>query len=338
MKQLFNFGYLLLLATLLFTGCEKGIYEDLSHCPQGVDMHFRVLRPAETQESKRYNYPTDEIKQLRLFAFDEQGRLVWDFGVNSYNFVKENLLHTNFYRVGTTRFVAWAGQDLSKYNFGTPKVGSTTLQELMVRMQSQAATRSSEEVAPLYVGTPAEGALTQEDRSQLGTFYDKLHFDLIQLHNTIKVEVKGLKLNHRYQLRIKADNGEYTALGNISGNNTFEYTTNVTQTTEQGKEQLSATFNILKLEEKHSYTVEVLNVSTGQVAPVTEFSGNIIEYILANDANFRTLTTPEARQKMFDTKHSYHITLTLNETPEGHMAVNVLVKSWNFVARDNIIL
>ena len=65
--------FIMLLACYLI-GCDSAVFDNLSDCPQGVNFHFYSQTPCEQFP----NYPSD-IRQVRVFAFDEKDVLVSEF-------------------------------------------------------------------------------------------------------------------------------------------------------------------------------------------------------------------------------------------------------------------
>ena len=65
--------FIMLLACCLI-GCDSAIFDNLSGCPQGVNFQFY----SRTSCEQFPNYPSD-IRQVRVFAFDEQDVLVGEF-------------------------------------------------------------------------------------------------------------------------------------------------------------------------------------------------------------------------------------------------------------------
>ena len=103
---------------------------------------------------------------------------------------KDFLLRTDYYRVGKSDFVAWAGSDLSLLDFGSFTPGTTTKEQMIVALKRQAES-FARLIPPIYVGQP-KTSLTQEDRSALGTFYDRVDIHLEQITNRLRITLTGL--------------------------------------------------------------------------------------------------------------------------------------------------
>lgn len=98
--------FIMLLACCLI-GCDSAVFDNLSDCPQGVNFHFYSQTPCEQFP----NYPSD-IRQVRVFAFDEKDVLVSEFSdkkaVLSADYsLPVTLRHTGNLRLSHGEAVTW---------------------------------------------------------------------------------------------------------------------------------------------------------------------------------------------------------------------------------------
>ena len=137
--------FIMLLACCLI-GCDSAIFDNLSGCPQGVNFQFY----SRTSCEQFPNYPSD-IRQVRVFAFDEQDVLVGEFSDKKAVFSADYSLPATLRHTGKLTFVAWGGSDLVAYDFSGFKEGVTAKQEMWgaLRLKDR---RVSSVPAPLYVG------------------------------------------------------------------------------------------------------------------------------------------------------------------------------------------
>lgn len=312
----------LLLLVALATGCTMQVYDDLTDCPQGVRMHFREVVPDEIK------YP-EAIREIKVFAFDESDVLLEVYPIAVVDSLQGLTFETPLYRPGkTTKLVAWAGSDLATYDFGTPTIGSTTLREMMVRMRNQSADRKAD-CQPLFVGTPHEGDLKQEERT--GTIYDEVTFDLRQISNHVKITLEGLATDRKYDLVFMADNGVYDLLGTMQQDIDFRYLADVGTKPGKRGNAISADFNILKLQEGRDY----------RVALVDREHGNRIAYSFDLLRDFILYNGPFATTKpsyTLEKNHDFNVWILLDEYKgvpgeEDYMAVMFRVLDWNVVFR-----
>ena len=141
-------------ASLFVAGCHCSIKEDLSDCPQGTVFSFDILYP------QTINY-SETVKEVRVFAFDEDGKLITEIADKPSAFIPSYRIKTDFYRPGhKTTFYAWSGSNLAQYDFTGFKPG-TPLSEMMVSLAKQGSTLEAS-ASPLYAGKAKE-ILDQQD-------------------------------------------------------------------------------------------------------------------------------------------------------------------------------
>ncbi|WP_262055050.1 FimB/Mfa2 family fimbrial subunit [Parabacteroides distasonis] len=93
--------FIMLLACCLI-GCDSAVFDNLSDCPQGVNFHFYSQTPCEQFP----NYPSD-IRQVRVFAFDEKDVLVSEFSDKKAVLSADYSLPVTLRHTGKLTFVAW---------------------------------------------------------------------------------------------------------------------------------------------------------------------------------------------------------------------------------------
>ena len=318
---------LILSVGITLTSCHSAIMSDLTDCPQYTVFAFHVQTPDEI------SYPDGKIDDIRVFAFDEAGKLIGEWTDGGVAFLPGYELKTDYYRPGTTAFVAWAGKDLSQYDFSAFTAGASK-EELLVFMAKQEA-KIAATAGPLYVGEPDGGALTQEERSTLGTFTDSLDFALTQITNRINLQVQGLEPGHQYTIRFTAKNSKYGYDGTMLPDTPFEWTTDTfTQTEKDGNVILSATYDILRLVANAAYgdyLIEVLDETGNAVYDFDPLRDYILHPLVEDEFHF---------SQRLDLNHEYSIVIDLRkrETPapdgETYMAVQAWIQNWNLVFRD----
>lgn len=301
------------LLALLLTGCHSNIYEDLSDCPQGIVFSFDIRYPGV----RAYD---DGVKEIRLFAFDEQGRLITEIKDSPAKFSKDYYLTTDLYRPGEKlTFVTWAGANLSQYDFAGFTPG-TSLTEMIVALAHQGAELGAE-ASPLFVGTTTEPLIQQE---RVGTVMDSVHISMEQLTNRVYFSINGLDPERQYTIHIGAANSRYAGTGKLLPEEPFTYLP-AAEIYEEGT--LEADFDILKLDPSLAYPVEVIDKETGEVV----YSLDLIDLIARGHR-----LHPEAPELLIERNHNYEIVINLRkEGTEGtYMAVSALICDWNIVFRD----
>lgn len=304
--------WIIALLLLTSTGCDSLIYEDLSECPQGVNFKFYSQTPCENSPK----YPS-QIKQVRVFAFDQNNVLVEEYSATGVTLSGDYQLETPFYKIGAFTFVAWGGEDLSAYKFSEFTKGVTTKQQMLVSLQKQ-ANKVTTHPRPVYVGVTNE-PLTIADRSKIGSIFDLVQFNMQELTNRVSFTIRGLSKTDNYSITITDDNSVYTITGDFAPDTRFDYITDMRR---EG-DALKADFVLLKLAEKRNAVLTITNTTTGEV----EYSVNLIEGLILYKAQ-----SGEPPYKL-QCDHDFNIDLFF----ETHMLVKAVVNNWNVVSRPIIL-
>lgn len=307
-------GIVAALVLPLLSGCHTGIYSDLSDCPQGVDFTFHVQTPCQAQPT----YPSD-ITEVHIFAFDDEGRLTRSVDATGITLTKDYVLRTDYYHIGTSDFVVWAGSDLSRIDFGSFTEGVTMRDEMIAAVKRQAESLTGP-LPTLYVGTPVDGPLTQEDRSHLGTMYDRVAIHLTQITNRVNFTIKGLDASRTYAIAIEDDNSRYTIDGSFAKDDRFVYTP---LTMGQKGSTLTASFDLLRLAKGRHASVIITDTTTGEVV----WSRNLIEELILYSAAGEPPYSLEC-------DHLFDIELQLSIHNDTFVAVSATINQWNVVFRD----
>lgn len=320
------------LLVLALSSCHSTIESDLEECPQYTVFTFDVITPDEV------SYPDGKIDQVRVFAFDESGSLVGEWIDGEVAFTKDYELRTDYYRPGTTTFVAWAGKDLSQYDFSAFTEGAKR-DDLVLLMAKQSA-KIAATAGPLYVGEPKGGALTQEER--VGTFVDEVHFSLVQITNHFDIRIEGLPAGHTYSMTFTAENSRYAYDGSLLPDSRFEWTTDdyaQTDDPETGLSTLTATYDILRLVPgtKGDYLITITDETGKAVYSFDPLHDYILYDGLGSDGSGNPF------RDHLDLNHDFAIRIFLTPAPgptpsdETYMAVRVTIQNWNLVFRDETL-
>ncbi len=303
---------------LLLTSCHKCVHEDLSKCPQGLDFVF--YEPSPTNPTKKH-YP-DAVKEVRVFAFDEQGRLIREFSQKEIVLSEGYFLRTDYYRVGTTDFLAWAGGDLSQLDFSAFVPGKTTREEMIVALKRQVDSYQGA-IAPIYVGVPDNGPLTQEGGRNQGSIYDRVPIRLTQITNRLNFTVRGLHPRHDYTIQVVDDNSRYTIAGKIAEDDRFVYKPSDLK---KEKTTFTAWMDVMKLEKGRNARLIVTDTTTGKEI----FNENLVEGVLLKTGPTGTASTNTLDRHVFDIV----LIFEYDKNVETYMAVRGSVNNWNIVFRN----
>lgn len=311
------------LATLLLASCHRAVYEDLSHCPQGVDFGLYVQTPCDAAPK----YPS-EITEAHIFAFDEAGKLVRDITAKDLKPAPDFTLRTDFYRVGKSDFIVWAGADLSAFDFGSFVPGTTTREQLLVSLKSQAQEVSSRHtglIPVVYVGKPVDGPLTQEDRSALGTSYDKVSIRLTRLTNRLHLTFKGLDPKHSYTVHVEDETSRYTIDGSFAKGETIKF---LPDDLKQLDRTLTATIDVMRLDRGRHATLVLTDSTTGEEV----MRKNLIEELL-----FAPAENEASRPYNLDCQHDFDIEIDFKLDLGNYMKATIIINQWNLVFRHVIL-
>lgn len=295
-------------------GCDKMIYDDLSECPQGVDFHFYSQTPCETTR----NYPT-QLKQIRLFAFDENEVLVGEYPFNDLTLSAENLQRTFFYRLGTFTFVAWGSNDFSAYEISSFKVGETTKKQMELTLAQQA---EKPHATVLYHGVSAPLAIT--DRSHLGTIFDRMDINMTEFTNRVYLTVHGLPANGSFSLSVVENNGAFLFNGDFARSTGWLYQLPLEN---EGKLFKADMLTLLKLGENRSTTLAITDNKTKKVI----YEADLVNDLILN----REQATPPPYN--LECERDFHIDIFLEYDESTWMIVRAIINNWNVVYRDIIL-
>ena len=306
---------LIMLLTCCFIGCDSVVFDNLSCCPQGINFQFYKQTPCEQFP----DYPSD-IKQIRVFAFDNNGVLVSEFSDKKMALSSDYSLPVTLRYTGKLTFVAWGGSDLEAYDFSNFKEGITTKQEMWVSLRLKNRQISSAP-GPLYVGL---ASVALENREDMGSVYERVAFNMQELtyrvHFTISSMLSPFPMDEDFIIKIEDDNGVYDFNGRIAFGKRFEYVSEAIHDTEG---RLKADFTLMKLEEDRNALVSLLNKTTGDIL----YTANLVDDIIM----FRG----DAGEPPYSLEcdHVFPITLKLKNEKETWMLIQATVLDWNVVSR-----
>lgn len=304
--------------SLFVTGCDSFMYDDLTDCPQGVNFSFYGQTPCEAAPT----YP-EAIKQVRVFAFDENNLLAAMYEDKNVLLTADYLLETTFFKTGIFTFVAWGGTNLTSYDFTPFNIGETTKEQMFVSLKRQ-STELSEKLSPLYYGVSQP--LTIIDRTKTGSVYDHVVFNMQELTNRLRFTIRGLSELETYSVTITDDNGVYNFDGDFAKDSRFDYVTTVSN--EDGK--LKADFVLMKLAEGRNAVLTVKNVVTDKVV----YSANLVKDLI--------MYRGESGEPPYSLEcdHDFDINIIFGTDPDNHetyMLVKAIVNDWNVVSRPIIL-
>lgn len=308
----------ILLLMVTFAGCDSLIYDDLSECPQGVNFTFYSQSPCENGPS----YPK-AIKQVRVFAFDENEILVEEYAENDLALSAGYLLESSFYKVGKFTFVTWGGEDLSSYDFSQYTKGTTTKKQMLLSMKKQ-SNEVNKHPLPLYYGASTQ-PLVINDRTNLGSIFDLVSFNMQELTNRIRFTIHGLSKEDTYSIMITDDNGNYDFDAEYAPDTRFDYTS----PTHRDGNMLKADFAVMKLAEGRNTQLTITSTTTEEIV----YSVDLVDDIIMYRGDFGE------PPYQLECDHDFNIIIVFQpnpeaETKETYMLMSILVNNWKVVKRE----
>lgn len=307
-------AFIVLLACCLM-GCNLTVFDDLSDCPQGVNFQFYSQTPCEQLPY----YPSD-IRQIRVFAFDERNTLVGEFSDEAVTLSADYWLSATFRHVGKLTFVAWGSSDFSAYDFSDFKDGVTSKQEMWVSLRMQEKKISSAS-SSLYVGL---SSVSLDGHEGLGSVYERMAFNMQELTYRVRFTIKSVPdsfpLDEKFEVKIEDDNGVYDFAGQIITGTRFEY---IAEAIHDEDGVLRADFTLMKLAEGRNAIVSVINKTTKE----TIYKANLVDDLIMYRGD---LGEPPYN---LECEHDIPITLVLTYEKQTWMLIRATILDWNLVFR-----
>lgn len=189
-------------------GCDSVIYDQMLDCPQGVYLKFYTKTPCDVDSL----YPAD-IKNLNVYVFDSENKFVSEYKASNVTLSSDYEFLIPIYPHGTYSFVAWANID-DHYELQNLQQGSTTKEDLLLRMKQTAGVADNLKGTSLYVGSSSDVSLPDPE-SVLGAYYAHTAIGMALYTNRIEVVVEGVVTPQNYHVEIGIRNSDYAVKGNI---------------------------------------------------------------------------------------------------------------------------
>ncbi len=178
---------------------------------------------------------------------------------------------------------------------------------------------------PLYYGASPE-PLVITDRTNLGSIFDLVSFNMQELTNRIRFTIHGLSKEDTYNVVITDDNGNYDFNANYAPDSRFDYTSPV----HRDGDMLKADFTVMKLAEGRDTRFTLTSTTTGKVIYSVDLVDDIIMY--RGDSG-----EPPYR---LECDHDFNIIIVFKPNPEAqttYMLTSIIVNDWNVVKRPVIL-
>lgn len=175
-------------ALLGVSACDNVIYDNEGDCSNHYLVHFKYDHNMKWADA----FP-NEVKSVRLYAFDKQGTLVWQKSESGAALAAAGYNMEVEVPAGDYTLLAWCGADngLDTEHFNIPdhKVGETQLEELTCRMTRSAVAgkaESKESLLPLFHATKEVSWPEKDDylvvRDTMSLIKDTNHIRIMLQH------------------------------------------------------------------------------------------------------------------------------------------------------------
>lgn len=339
-------------AMLMVTSCDV-IYDEEGDC----SVNYRV-RFIDNMNLKFADAFDDEMASVTLFAFDENGTLVWKKTESGSQLKTENgekyAMDINDLGAGSYHLVVWGGLDNSK-SFSAPslEVGRAKLEDLTCSLNRSKVKQNgydivSEDLEALFHGM---SDITIPETNEPGTY----NYDIQLTKDTNNVTVVLQQLNGEsldpdiYDFEIEADNGhlnhdngllndeepfKYKAWNLDAGEASIERVKKMNGSLSRVSSETSAvvadlTIARIVLNDWTLYTRPRLTVNNKETGE-TVLSIPLIDYALLVRGNYSNVTSD---QEYLDRQDKYNMTFFLNDGK--WMSSEIIINSWRIVLNDD---
>jgi len=309
MKVIPKIIYLTLTVLFTISLLPSCLNDDLSVCVAEKRVFFDYL-----PQTEREGVNPQDVKQLNLYIFDEDGRFMAEYRDKAPNLSPDYFMPIQGMPSGQYTFIAWANlgntYELSSKSF-VP--GKTTKDEVEVFLNNISNGYVKEQLSPLFFATHANNEPFLEVQALV-----KEDFHLLLLGNIyrINVTVSGLgtdMLKEEFRLSISDNNARYRFDNTFAMSETFQYITPCVKE----EEKLKGSLTVLRLTEDRKNPV--LSVTIPERNNEIVVKDNLIEILL--------LAARKAERNLdFSRQHVFDIEYVID--PTAPMDYTIIIDNW----------
>lgn len=263
------------LVLLLFTGCDKYIYENLEECPQGVYISFYHQTPCMDEPTS-----VGEVDGLHVFAFDLNDKLVKMERIEGLvDLVKAYKVELPPVEKGQYSFIAWAGSVDKFFVLNDFVVGKTTKEDVMMTLRSQDSNAIALGAHQVWQGESKVVSLP--DRKKYGSVFDEVAINMLEVTNRINLT---LKLHESVCEKLDIDDFEITissANGTSLINQRMPLGTAILNYpgTEVAREEFSVkrTYTLMELKSGYKNVLKVYNKKEDKTYFIQDLLGKVLQ-------------------------------------------------------------
>lgn len=300
---------------LLFTGCDKLIYENLDECPQGVYISFYHQTPCMDKPAI-----LGEADGLHVFAFDLNDKLVKIEQVGSIvDLSKAYKMELPPVEKGQYSFIAWAGSTDKYFAFNEFVVGKTTKEDVMMTLRSKDSNAVALGSHQVWQGESK--VVTLPDRKEYGTVYEKVAINMLEVTNRINLT---LKLHESVCETLDIDDFEIT-ISSANGTSLINKRMPLSAAklnylgTQVSKDEFSTTlaYTLMELKSGYNNVLKVYNKKEDK----TYFLQDLLGKVLLENPNVNLECT-----------HDFDIVMEIKDEckdcPENNLVIHIIINNY----------
>lgn len=251
-----------------------------------------------------------DVAQLYVFAFNENDVLVSTTSQKNVPLNKEYRLFIPITQHGIYSFIAWSGIRTDKFDMQSLVIGQTTKKDLLFKIRQSSDNTADINGVKIYMGQ--SHYVKMPDPKEVGSFYEYVSLNLLEITNRLHVNVEGLSNPDDYQVEVGSGNGSYTIEGNVLKGSQISYMGN--SKSENGV--LLSSFTMLKLiTDPQSYLI-IRDKRNGKILIQEK---DILNALILKSANVN-----------MDCDNDFSVRFVINNDNTGtHLSFSVYVNNWH---------
>lgn len=284
---------------LSLVACDRSIYDDLSHCPQGMEFSFVSQTPCMDV------LPLDRMTGLMLQIYDERGILVKEYDEKSIRITPDFKFSIPFAIPGRYTFSFWGMESRQTYTKGLLfSCGLPPLTSVV-----------SEALPALFYGSIQSHKIV--DRSDMGTVIESFEINMLPYTHNFNIEVMGLLDQKDYTVVIESNNATYDRYGK-----SLKTPVSYVRESKSIGGKINVSMNTLRQERIGISTIHIKNSLTGQ---------NLLSVSL--DSILHLIESQSGEKVNLDCIQDLNLKLEVIT----HQTIRVTLNEWNLVYRTVIL-
>lgn len=314
---------------LALSSCDDYIYDYEGDCSVTYRLEFRYDKNMKWADAF-----SQEVRSVRLYAFDTDGELVWQKSESGGALSNDGYAMRLDLPAGSYRLLAWCGLDNASRaaeSFSVPEavIGETRIEELrcrMNRLHDETGAYSSEHLSPLFHGMIDVNLPASEDKAEItdtmNLTKDTNHIRIILQHlSGEKVDVGD------FNFRIEEENGLMDYDNSLMADEMITYRPYSTSsaTADESVSVAVADIAIARLTEDRK-TYLTIDTEDGELVakiPLTDYA------LILKDGYEHEMTD----QDYLDRQDEYALTFFLDQNNKW-INTSIIINSWRVVLND----